>query len=43
MRNFTAKRYCGGAQNELRHSKIEGMRELKGAFYFVFYRKTLSR
>ena len=28
-RNFTAKRCCGSAQNELRTSKIEGIEELK--------------
>ena len=31
MRNFTARRCCGGAQSGTRPSKIEGMGELKWA------------
>ena len=45
MGDFTTKRYCGGAQSELRPSKIEGMGHLRWActlcsikviFYFIF-------
>ena len=36
MGDFTTKRYCGGAQSELRPSKIEGMRELKLSLIHIF-------
>ena len=44
MRNFTAKRCCGGAQSGTRPSKIEGMGELKWACPLCsVIGKTLSR